>query len=79
MINQLSEHPNFDLSGGWFPIAETENYVSYFVYFSDLKTVYSYFITIILIKIEYFLLGKVVLGFNVLGYANSHFYIIVTV
>ena len=28
---------------------ETENYVSYFLYFSDLKTIYSYFITIILI------------------------------
>ena len=26
-----------------------ENYVSYFVYVSDLKTIYSYFITIILI------------------------------
>ena len=27
-------------------------YVSYFVYFSDLKTIYSYFITIILIEIK---------------------------
>ena len=33
-------------------IPETENYVSYFVYFSDLKTIYSYFITIILITIR---------------------------
>ena len=31
---------------------ETENYVSYFVYFSDLKTIYSYFITIILISMD---------------------------
>ena len=30
----------------------TDNYVSYFVYFSDLKTIYSYFITIILIKLS---------------------------
>ena len=34
-------------SWGRFPIAQTKNYVYYFVYFSDLKTIYSYFITII--------------------------------
>ena len=33
-------------------MAETETYVSYFVYFSDLKTIYSYFITIILITMN---------------------------
>ena len=38
------------LHWGRFPIAETENYFSYFVYFSDLKIIYSYFITIILIR-----------------------------
>ena len=31
---------------------ETENYVSYFVYFSDLIAIYSYFITIILITMN---------------------------
>ena len=33
-------------------MAETENYVSYFVYFSDLKPIYSYFLSIILITMN---------------------------
>ena len=37
-------------------MAETENYVSYFVHFSDLKTIYTYFITIVLIINLYFIL-----------------------
>ena len=48
---QLGEHSNFRPNTE-IPIAETENYVSYFVYFSDLKTIYSYFKTIILITMN---------------------------
>ena len=35
-----------------FPTAETESYVSYLVYVSDLRTIYSYFITIVLIAMN---------------------------
>ena len=43
---QLGEHPNSGLK------AEEGNYVSYFVYYSDLKTIYSNFITIIFITMN---------------------------
>ena len=49
---RFGEHPNFGLNAEVaFPWLETVNYVSYFVYFSYLKTIYGYFITIILISI----------------------------
>ena len=53
-VRKINEIRNviFGLRYGKPSSADTENYVSYFVYFSDLKTIYSYFITIILITIN---------------------------